>query len=86
MLTLFRNLFKKLLYDELAVRRWARSFLIGAGVVGVGVGDQIAQLFGSPESATKIKVGIGLLAAIGGAVTAGQRNPVADQPSEQPPA
>lgn len=86
MWTLLKNLGRKLIYDELAVRRWIRAGMLFVGTSGVAFADQVAQLIESPESVRKIKI-IGVVcAAIGGAITAGERNrPVADA-QEQPPA
>lgn len=80
MLTLIKNSVRKLIYDELAARRWLRSLMLFVGTSGVAFADQAAQFIEAPESARKIKI-IGVVcAAIGGAITAGERNR-----SQEPP-
>jgi hypothetical protein len=80
MITLVKKMFSKLLYDDMAVRRWARSALFFVGGGGIAFADQLSQLISSPEYVQRIKVLGVVCAALGGAVTAGQRNKPIDQP------
>jgi len=79
MITIIQKFVHRLLYDELAVRRWARSFTIGVATAGVGFADQLANLLESPDSARKIKIAGVVCAMLGGAITAGEKNPPKEQ-------
>jgi hypothetical protein len=74
MITLFRHLFSKLLYDELAVRRWLRAGLLFAGTAGVAFADQLAALVQDEGLARYLKIAGVICAAAGGAITAGEKN------------
>jgi hypothetical protein len=74
MITLIKHMFAKLLYDELAVRRWLRAGLLFAGTAGVAFADQLAALVQDEGLARYLKIGGIVCAAAGGAVTAGEKN------------
>lgn len=74
MIPLIKKLLRKLLYDDLAVRRWARSIMFGACGMGVAFADQLAGLIESPGVVRNIKIAGVVCGALGGAITAGEKN------------
>ena len=74
MITLFKRLYQKLLYDELAVRRWARSLMFSLCGIGVAFADQLSSLIESTDAVKTIKIVGVVCGALGGAITAGEKN------------
>lgn len=79
MIPLIKRLINSLLFDELAVTRWLRGLCLALAAGGVALGDQLADLIGAPEVGTWIKGAAIVAGFVGGAITAGERNPPAVQ-------
>lgn len=84
---LWNHFVDKLLNDELAVRRWARSLLmvLGGGAIQVAsVGWDVASQWTAREWAGRLALACVLGAA--GAITAGEKNAAPSSPSVEPKA
>lgn len=80
MIPMFRRLWYRLRYDELAVQRWSRALLMGLATGGIAFGDQLAAVLGSEVKSIKIAAVIaGFLSLM---VTAGEKN---EKPTEPQP-
>ena len=80
MLTLFVKLWKAALYDEMAVKRWGRGFLLWAGGMATSVlafPIEVVQTWGPRDWAYRVAAAGAL--GIAGLVTAGQKNPTPEQ-------
>lgn len=77
MIPLIKRLINSLLFDELAAIRWIRGFLLALAGSGAAFGDQLADVLGVPEIGSWIKGASIVAGFIGGAITAGERNPKA---------
>ena len=78
---LLRKFWDSLVNDELAVRRWCRSLLMGVAGGGIAFGDQLAALVQHPGLITHIKVASVVAGFISLMITAGEKNPT---PPAQP--
>ena len=81
MIPLLTGIWKKILYDEMAVARWSRGFLLWLGGMAVSVlayPIELVQTWGPRDWAYRI----GAAGALGvaGIITAGQKNPPKDPP------
>ena len=63
-----------MLFDELAVRRWARGALLTFAAGGVAFADQLADLVHAPGAVKTIKVIAVICGFIGGAISHGEPN------------
>ena len=84
MIPLFRNVFKKILYDEMAAARWGRGFLLWVGGMAVSVlayPIELVQTWGPRDWVYRV----GAAAALGmaGMITAGQKNLPPDKIKEE---
>lgn len=75
MLTLLKRLWRKLLYDEMAVRRWVRAGLMGLAAGGIGFADQMAGLIDAPGAVRTIKLVAAAAAFLSVSINLGDRNP-----------
>lgn len=75
MIPLVRRLFRALLWDELAVRRWLRGGALAFAAGGIAFADQLASIVGAPGAVRGIKIAAVICGFVGGAITAGERNP-----------
>jgi hypothetical protein len=75
MIPFFRKFFRALFFDELSFVRWARGSMILFAAGGVGFADSIAVLVGAPGAVKTIKIFALVCGFLGGAITAGERNP-----------
>jgi hypothetical protein len=80
MITFLRRFVVAFLWDELAFVRWARGLMLMLAAGGVGFADALAEALGSPAPGTvrAIKLASLVCGFLGGAITAGQRNPKAE--------
>lgn len=88
MIPLLKRIVHALLWDELAAVRWLRGALLMFAAGGVAFADQLAAVLGeggSPGTVRAIKIAALVAGFLGGAVTAGQRNPPPPVPVEPPP-
>lgn len=74
MIPLIQKLWKAMLYDELAVRRWTRAGIFALGTGGLAYGNQLAEAVKLPGIVTTIKVASITCCLIAGAITAGEKN------------
>jgi hypothetical protein len=80
MIPLVRRLVHALLWDELAAKRWVRGFFLwlgGAAVMVASVGWEVAQGWSVKEWVGRLA--IAGIAGIGGMITAGEKNPKAEE-------
>lgn len=80
MITFLRRIFVAFLWDELAFTRWARGLMLMLAAGGMGFADQLAALIGAPGAVKTIKVAAVICGFLGGAITAGERNPREERP------
>jgi hypothetical protein len=84
MIPLLKGILHALLWDELAAVRWLRGALLMFAAGGVAFADQLAAVLGEAGSAgtiRAIKIAALIAGFVGGAVTAGQRNPPIEPPA-----
>ncbi|WP_242394862.1 hypothetical protein [Anaeromyxobacter oryzisoli] len=80
MIPLIKAIIHALLWDELAAIRWLRGACLTFAAGGVAFADQIAGILGeagAPRVVQAIKLVAVACGFLGGAITAGQRNPPA---------
>lgn len=80
MIPLVKSIFRALLWDEMAARRWFRGALGTMAVSGVGFADQIASFLGAPRLIATIKVASLICALVAGVTSVGQQNPKSGAP------
>jgi hypothetical protein len=77
---LFSDFWVTLMNDEVAVRRWGRSALMGIAGGGIAFGDQLAALVNSPGMVTKIKVASVVAGFLSLLINLGEKNAPAAAP------
>lgn len=75
MLTLLKRLWRKLLYDEMAVRRWGRAGLMAVAGSGLAFADGIAGVLEAPGAVRAIKLTAVIAGFLSVAINLGDRNP-----------
>ncbi len=81
MIPFFKKFFKAFFQDELSFVRWMRGFVQTLGVSGAVYADQISQSLGAPGAVKIIRWAAIVCAFAGGAITAGEKNLKAAEPS-----
>jgi hypothetical protein len=79
MIPLLKKLVYSLLWDELAAIRWLRGTLMTFAAGGIAFADQLADVLGMPTAVKVVKVTAIVCGFLAGAITAGQKNPVAPE-------
>ena len=84
MITLFRKLWKKILYDEMAVVRWGRGFLLwAAGMLLAVLAYPIEVVQTWTLRDWGYRAGVAGAMGFAGMMTAGQKNPPPEKLREE---
>lgn len=79
MIPMFRKLWFKIRYDEVAVRRWGRALLMAFAGGGIAFADQLAAITGSDGKWIRIAAVVAGFVSV--AINLGEKN---EKPPEAP--
>jgi hypothetical protein len=82
MIPLIKRLLNSFLHDEGAVTGWIRGAMLTFGASGLAFADQIGAIIDAPKAVKFIKITSAVCFFIGGAIRAGEKNIITQEPGK----